>query len=129
MCRYAIKRYKDHYVCFDCRKGFKQRRIEDLIEARGDWQKYQKAYLSSPEKREKFQSENPKVTEYFEKHYFNRINKCPDCGREMKNVGLDFKTPKKEKIEEWEISKGTELFYKCFSLLLNKYRKIAWIQI
>jgi DNA-directed RNA polymerase subunit RPC12/RpoP len=23
MCRYALKNYRHHYVCFDCRKGFK----------------------------------------------------------------------------------------------------------
>jgi hypothetical protein len=30
MCRYAWNRYKPHFACFSCRKGFKRRRREDV---------------------------------------------------------------------------------------------------
>lgn len=30
MCRYGIKTYKSHYACFECRKTFKRRFIEDI---------------------------------------------------------------------------------------------------
>ena len=112
-----MKIYKTHYVCFDCRKGFKQSPIEDLIIAGGDWQKYEKAFLNSPDKTKRFQNENPEIVSYLEEKYLNRICKCPDCGREMKNVGFDLRTPKKDKIEEWEILQSMsmlgKLFYSC----------------
>ncbi|RXM37917.1 hypothetical protein BOQ62_19655 [Chryseobacterium sp. CH21] len=31
MCRYAEKTYKSHYVCFKCRKSFKQQDAYDII--------------------------------------------------------------------------------------------------
>jgi hypothetical protein len=118
MCRYAMKKYKAHYVCFDCRKGFKQPPIEDLIIANGDWHKYQKAYLDSSKKIKMFRLENPEIIEFFKEKYLNRVCKCPDCGREMKNVGLDFKTPRREKSDEWKILESLyaigRFFYSCW---------------
>lgn len=107
MCRYAEKRYKLHYVCFDCRKTFKQPLIEDMVMQNGDWHAYQLAYpVSKSEKSEKFRNENPELIRRFEEQYRNKKQKCPDCGAEMYNVGRDFKSPKKDKIREWEIVRG-----------------------
>jgi uncharacterized FAD-dependent dehydrogenase len=36
MCRYALKTYKPHFACFDCRKVFKKTPIEDYLKQRGD---------------------------------------------------------------------------------------------
>ena len=107
MCRYAFKKYKPHYVCFDCRKTFKQPTIEEMVWQNGDWDAYRQAYLVyDSEISEKFRNENPALIRRFEEQYRNKKYKCPDCGKEMNSVGLDFKAPKKDKIREWEIVKS-----------------------
>ena len=104
MCRYAFKTYKPHYVCFDCRKTFKQPIIEDIVMQNGDWDSYKQAYLNyDSQKSKKFREENTKLINRFEKQYRNKKYKCPDCSSEMNNIGLDFKAPKKDKIKEWKI--------------------------
>lgn len=104
MCRYAFKTYKHHYVCFDCRKTFKQPVLEDIIMQNKDWESYKQAYLNyDSEKSKKFRTDNPKLIDRFEEQYRKKEYKCPDCGSEMSNIGLDFKAPKKDKIKEWEI--------------------------
>ncbi len=104
MCRYAFKTYKHHYVCFDCRKTFKQPILEDIIIQNGDWNSYKQAFLNyNSEKSIKFRTDNPKLIAQFEKQYRNKKYKCPDCNSEMNNIGLDFKAPKMNKIKEWEI--------------------------
>lgn len=104
MCRYGFKTYKPHYVCFDCRKTFKQPIIEDTIIQNQDWDSYKQAYLNwCAEKSTKFRADNPELIKRFEKQYQNKKYKCPDCSAEMNNIGLDFKAPKKDKIKEWEI--------------------------
>ena len=112
-----MKKYKAHYVCFECRKGFKQPPIEDLIIANGDWKNYEKAYLIPIKERKKFREENPEILSYLEMKYVNRVCKCPECGQAMKNVGLDFKSPKKERNEEWKIIESLystgKFFYSC----------------
>lgn len=104
MCRYAFKTYKPHYVCFDCRKTFKQPVIEDIVIQNGDWDSYKQAYIHyDSEKSKRFRHENPKLIYRFEEQYRNKKYKCPECGNEMNNIGLDFKAPKKDKINEWAI--------------------------
>lgn len=107
MCRYAFKTYKAHYVCFDCRKTFKQPVLEDMVIENGDWDSYKQAYVNySSEKSRKFRIANPKLINRFEQQYRNKKYKCPDCSSEMNNIGFDFKSPKKDKIKEWEIVRG-----------------------
>ncbi len=36
MCRYAFYSYKPHYACFDCRKSFKRRLLNDVDESRAE---------------------------------------------------------------------------------------------
>lgn len=36
MCRYAIKTYKAHYACFECKKTFKRKRLQDIDETKRD---------------------------------------------------------------------------------------------
>lgn len=104
MCRYAYKIYKYHYVCFDCRKSFKEATPEDLAKNSKDWSEYNKAFLRWD--RKKFVEAYPEKVEYLERTYRNRQFKCPECNRIMANLGLDFKAPKKEKIKEWKILRG-----------------------
>jgi DNA-directed RNA polymerase subunit RPC12/RpoP len=40
MCRYAIKGYKPHYACFECRKTFKRRQMFDINRGSDDRQPY-----------------------------------------------------------------------------------------
>lgn len=104
MCRYAFKIYKPHYVCFDCRKVFKQPTVEDMIVQNGDWDSYREAFLNKNEEKSKtFWVKNPKLIERFQKKYREKEYKCPQCREEMFNIGLDFKAPKKDKVKEWEI--------------------------
>lgn len=102
-----MKKYKLHYVCFDCRKSFKQPLIEDIIIQNGDMPSYKEAYSKYDSiKSKNFRERNPELIERFERQYRNKKYKCPDCGKEMKNVGHDLKAPKREKIKEWEILRG-----------------------
>ncbi len=104
MCRYAFKTYKPHFVCFACRKTFKQPLLEDRILQNGDMDNYRKAFLNydSPESKQ-FRNDNPVLINQFEKAYRNKEYKCPDCSAKMHNIGLDFKAPKKTKTKEWEV--------------------------
>lgn len=107
MCRYAFKIYKSHYVCFDCRKTFKQPVVEDIVIRNGDWDLYKQAYLNyDSNKSKKFRSENPEIVDRFDKEYRNKQYKCPECSSDMNDIGLDFKAPKKNKVKEWEIIRG-----------------------
>lgn len=118
MCRYATKTYKIHFACFDCRKSFKKTPTEDLVIQNGDWSNYKKAFWSySTGKSKKFRRENPEIVEYLINKYREREEKCPECGKLMADLGLDFKAPKKDKIKEWKIIKGLlrtgKAFYSC----------------
>jgi len=60
--------YKQHYACFDCRKGFK-------------WPQDEHWYppADSPES-----------------------VKCPQCGKPMASMGLDFQVPPQKDTRQWE---------------------------
>lgn len=74
MCRYAqYGPYKDHYACFRCRKGFKRRN-------ESQWPKHLRP------------SEGQAVPA-----------KCPDCGGEMAEMGLDFKPPRRTAKAHWDV--------------------------
>ncbi|MDG3007483.1 hypothetical protein [Paludisphaera mucosa] len=76
MCRYAWHRYRDHFACFVCRKAFKHRlwaRTDGAGTAGSRWS------------------------------YVARAVPCPDCGRPMVDVGLDFKAPPKADLRAWRI--------------------------
>ena len=113
MCRYAFHHYKPHYVCFDCRKTFKQALLEDMIIQNGDWDRYQQLYIHPHQSwnfkyssKEEIQAQEKDWLAYFEERYFNKKSRCPHCGNAMYPIGLDFKAPKKEKIKEWEMVRG-----------------------
>lgn len=104
MCRYAFKTYKPHFVCFSCRKTFKQPILEDRIIQNGDLDNYRKAYLNyDTPKSKQYREEHPILIRRFEKLYRNKKYMCPHCSREMHSIGKDFKAPKKHKIKEWMV--------------------------
>ena len=107
MCRYAFTTYKSHYVCFNCRKTFKQYPAEDLIIRDGLWEQYRRAYLEpNRHKAEAYRAEHPELVEQLKTKYFNRKYPCPQCSKSMANVGMDFKAPKMNAVKEWEIVRG-----------------------
>lgn len=107
MCRYSFNSYKPHYVCFDCRKTFKQIILEEIIIRNGDWDFYRKAFFKpNSQQTKKFREENPELVDRLKKQYREKRYLCPDCGEGMNNIGLDFKAPKKDKIKAWEIVKS-----------------------
>ena len=77
MCRYAYHNYRDHFACFDCRKSFKYWQWEEVD--KNAWRKE------------------------FSRRRVPREIRCPDCDKPMVDMGLDFKAPRKEKSEEWDI--------------------------
>lgn len=71
MCRYGQYTYKDNFACFKCRKAFKKTSRWEL-----------------PEEVRPAEGER-------------RICKCPQCGEEMADMGLDFKAPKNSDVKQW----------------------------
>jgi hypothetical protein len=65
--------YKRHFACFQCRKAFKRPAVSDRPREAGP-----------PE------SESDPAP-------------CPDCGRRMEDMGLDFKPPRRRDTEHWEV--------------------------
>jgi hypothetical protein len=77
MCRYAWHNYRDHFACFDCRKAFKY----------WQWEETDKASFDRAQRL----------------RHVPREIVCPDCSKQMADMGLDFKAPPKKGAEAWEI--------------------------
>jgi len=104
MCRHAFKNYKSHYVCFDCRKTFKQPTLEDIVVQNGDWHSYALLFINHQTKKGKqYLKENPEEYVRLDELYHKRVYKCPDCSKPMYDIGMDFKAPKKDHVKKWEI--------------------------
>jgi len=74
MCKYGMVAYKEHYACFDCRKTFKRRLMQDID-------------------RNKINScNNPD----------DKVAKCPQCSKPMANMGKDFEAPKMKDTKAWQ---------------------------
>jgi hypothetical protein len=64
MCRYGqYGPYKQYFACFHCRKAFKRPAVADWPK---EWTPPEREFDPAP---------------------------CPDCGRRMEDMGLDFKPP------------------------------------
>ncbi|ANF51524.1 hypothetical protein A0O34_13865 [Chryseobacterium glaciei] len=107
MCRYAGKTYKCHYVCFKCRKSFKQADSDDiLLRIKKDKVYHELNGKSIRKVGQVFtKSERNKLVELVHE-IENRDIKCPECGNLMADLGRDFKAPKKTAIKEWKIVEG-----------------------
>ena len=77
MCRYAhYGPYKSHFACFECRKMFRRAYEErEHYEMRHGMTRSEAMSLPVP---------------------------CPQCGRPMHNMGLDFKAPRQHETTQWE---------------------------
>jgi hypothetical protein len=87
MCRYAFKNYKSHYVCFACRKQWKQAPFEDQLAQRGQLEAFRRL------KREA-------VLEARNEHRARSVS-CPECRGLMADVGLDFRPPRSNATRAW----------------------------
>ena len=109
MCRYAMSGpYKRHYACIACRKAFKQPPIEDFLESRGRGYVYkQLQHLWSSQKalQRREQELGHRLAE-LEEEYRSATHKCPECGDEMIDMGLDFKPPMQSDAKAWKTLQG-----------------------
>jgi hypothetical protein len=87
MCRYGFKNYKLTYACFKCQVGFKRPNLYDVQPELAD-ELIQKAIADG----------NPIPTNA-------KDAKCPNCAREMYNLGRDIRLPVKTKTEQWKCIK------------------------
>lgn len=115
MCRYAFKNYKHHFVCFPCRKTFKQTLSEDYWREKGFHKNYQQ-YVIAPVDQIKTLPFTKKIKEILKAEQKRRIV-CPQCHSPMADLGLDFKSPSKNNIKAWKILEGLYVvgrkFYSC----------------
>ena len=105
MCRYAFKNYKQTWSCFSCRKSFKKTNLKDyLAQISIGYDAYKKlAYSKSKAKKQDAEVKYGKTAAEIEARYFEDISKCPQCGGQMANVGMDFKSPKTANVKQWNI--------------------------
>lgn len=115
MCRYAFKTYKFHYVCFRCRKTFKQTPVDDiLLRIKKDKVYYDMNGKSINKVGQVFTKKENKSLIELSESISNRNIKCPECAYTMANLGHDFKAPKVSAKKEWEIIEGLYRIGKTF---------------
>ncbi|WP_288374914.1 hypothetical protein [Chryseobacterium culicis] len=104
MCRYAGKTYKSHYVCFKCRKSFKQPESYDIIRRIEKEKIYHEPNGKSVRKvGYAFTKTETEELQKIVSEIENRTIKCPECSSPMADLGKDFKAPKKTAVKEWKI--------------------------
>ena len=103
MCRYGLKQYKPHFVCFSCKKGFKKTRIDEYMSQRGLDEVYRQLNRTSPAKRKSVEANLGFSLEALTNQYQDDVGKCPDCGEQMARMGLDFRVPSRTDLEQWDI--------------------------
>lgn len=114
MCRYAVKKYKSHLVCFKCHKTFKQIPFADLF-----WRdRKNELYKIVGNKHKDLQRTIDRFWYYLpqkekdavvkmQDDYAHKLEskrfKCPECGQTIADLGLDFKAPRKTAVKQWKI--------------------------
>lgn len=74
MCRYAMSGpYKEKWACFECRKSFRKT---------NRWEIHARPVPLAEDG--------------------ERLVLCPQCGQRMNDMGLDFKAPRQNDIEQWK---------------------------
>lgn len=129
MSEYLImtRRYKRHFICFKCRKGFKQPNIKDLAERKGDLSLLFKVQNDQYYKKQKVSSE---ITEYIKKQYLEKEVLCPQCHTPMREVSLSFKVPPMKETRLWknlEVS-ITALNWDYNHQIKRKKELIEWLE-
>lgn len=104
MCRYGFKDYKPHFVCFDCRKTFKKVMIGSWAKQKGLDLAYARLLrLSRTQHQQRVEEEVGTTLQEIVDRYFHEISPCPQCRAKMAALGLDFRAPKQEAKEEWQV--------------------------
>lgn len=105
MCRYVIKNYKPHYACFTCRKVFRKVRIDDYFKQRRQHHVFSHlGRMSHLKKRfQELEAIYGVTLQALSDKYHSDIQKCPQCGENMANMGLDFRAPNREAKKAWKI--------------------------
>lgn len=112
MCRYGFHTYKDHYLCFNCKKQFKQFKLSEKIGE--DYSDYYRldakvnGRYQLPKWHEKYERNQvftlndveQKRYDGYVKKYLNPIV-CPQCRQPMMQTGLDTKAPKMSDKDAW----------------------------
>lgn len=109
MCRYAIRGpYKSHFVCFSCRKAFKQPPISDWLAVRGRGFAYDELHRlwSDRPSLERLESALGIRLADLENEYRDAGQRCPECDEPMIDMGLDFKAPKQSDDKAWRNLRG-----------------------
>lgn len=103
MCRYGFKKYKRHFVCFECRKQFKRPPLEDVLADQGTLDTYLRLLkASSNARRARIEQAVGTTREAMERDYRELVFKCPQCSSAMADLGLDFKPPRSSAAHAWE---------------------------
>ena len=108
MCRYAGQTYKSHFACFLCRKVFRKTAMEDYVEHVGLKVAHDRI-LFRQTRLGRHATPGISYEEVFER-YVADVSICPQCGKRMAAVGLDFKAPPHRKKEAWEILRDEVAF-------------------
>ena len=104
MCRYAFREYKAHFACFACRKAFKKLPIADWAKQRSLDYVYSKLLTYRATARKAAIEEELGTTyEAICEEYLESVSPCPQCGNHMGAMGLDFRAPRMNDVEAWEI--------------------------
>ena len=105
MSEYYIKkmtRYKRHFICFECRKNFKQPNEKDIAEKNGDYSLLMNAFYYFKKKKEISKS----TIDYLNTTYFENKILCPQCRKQMVEVPMSFETPPKRELKKWKSLKS-----------------------
>lgn len=114
MCRYAVKTYKSHYICFNCRKSFKQTHTGDILSRIKKDKIYHQPDGEIREVGDVFTKAKKEELNALTEEINSRQIKCPECGNLMADLGRDFKAPKKTAVKEWKIVEGLFKIGRCF---------------
>ena len=128
MCRYGFHAYKPHYLCFNCRKQFKQSILSEKMG--DDYDRFQrmdkitKGTYQLPKYHVKYKRDQVFVLteqeqidyEILKKRYFSPIV-CPQCRQPMYETGKDTKAPKMSDKDAWKALENTHklgyTFHSC----------------
>ncbi len=113
MCRYGFSTYKNHYLCFNCRKQFKQLTFAERIGEKYDTFKrlddIANGIYKLPKWHEKYKpgevielSEDEKIEYQNLKDRYLQPIVCPQCRVPMMLTGKDTKAPKIKDVEAWK---------------------------
>jgi hypothetical protein len=103
MCRYGFKTYKEHFVCFRCRKQFKRPPIEDVLAMQGRLELYHQflPFFLDPAERGALERSSGTSFDRVRADHVELVPRCPDCRNTMADVGLDFTPPRRLDVRSW----------------------------